>query len=50
MSGERKDDRQVIERTTRDLIQGGMKPEVAEQKARESMRRVDDQLRREGKR
>lgn len=50
MSGEKAGDRQVIESNTRDLINAGVKRDKAEQMARESMRRVDQKLRDQGKR
>lgn len=50
MSGERQDDRKVIEGNVKDMVQSGVKREKAEQLARESMIRVDRKLREEGKR
>lgn len=48
--GEGQDDRKIIDRNTRDLIDSGVKPDVAKRMARESMERVDRKLRNEGKR
>ena len=50
MSGEKQDDRKVMENNTRDLVNSGVKPAKAEQLARESMKRVDRQLREKGER
>ena len=49
-NGERDRDREVMRRNQKDLIDGGVRPEKAEQMARESMQRVDRKLRDEGKR
>lgn len=49
-SGEKKGDREIIDRNTRDLVNSGVKPDKAEKMARESMERVDRKLRDEGKR
>ena len=48
--GERDGDRAVMEKNKRDLVDGGVRPDVAERMARESMRRVDAKLREQGKR
>jgi hypothetical protein len=48
--GERDGDRAAMDRVTRDLVASGVKPAVAQQKARESMIRVDRDLRKQGKR
>lgn len=48
--GEREIDREVIENNTRDIIESGVAPDKARQMAVDSMRRVDRQLRSEGKR
>ena len=50
MSGERAGDRKIIEENKRDMVQSGVKPAIADQRARESMIRVDRKLREEGKR
>lgn len=48
--GERQGDREVMDRNKRDLVDAGVKPEKADQMARDSMKRVDRKLREEGKR
>jgi len=50
MSGEKQGDREVMDRNTRDLVDAGVRPEKAEEMARESMRRIDRKQREEGKR
>jgi len=50
MSGERPDDRAAMDRVTRRLIDGGLKPTDAQKQARESMIRTDRNLTRQGKR
>ena len=50
MSGEKQDDRKVIDQNTRDAIASGVDPRKAQQMARESMIRTDRRLREEGKR
>lgn len=47
---ERDGDRQIMETNVRDLVQGGVKYDKAQQMARESMIRTDRKLEREGKR
>jgi len=48
--GEKQGDRDVIDRNTRDLVESGVRPDVAKRMARESMERVDRKLRDERKR
>lgn len=50
MSGEKDDDRRVIDTNTRDLVKSGVDPRKAEQMARDSMRKVDRQMREKGTR
>lgn len=50
MSGERQGDREVIDRMTKRIASDGVPPDKANEKARESMRRVDQRLREEGRR
>lgn len=48
--GERDGDREVMRRNQGDLVKSGVDPRKAEKMARESMVRVDRQLREQGKR
>lgn len=48
--GEKQGDREIMDKNTRDLVEGGVPADKAREKARDSMRRVDDKMRREGKR
>lgn len=50
MSGERKGDREVIERNTKDLINSGIEANRARRMAEDSMRRVDRKLQDQGRR
>lgn len=50
MNGERKGDRDVMDRVTKRLIDHGVKPEVAREHARESMKRTDRDERERGRR
>jgi hypothetical protein len=50
MSGERKGDREAIDRVTERIIGNGVRPEEAHEAARKSMERVDRKMREEGKR
>jgi len=50
MSGEKQDDRKVMDKNVRDLVDAGAKPDTAKQMSRESMQRMDRKLRDEGKR
>ena len=48
--GEKPDDRRVIDTNTRDLVRSGVDARKAEQMARDSMRKVDREMREKGKR
>ena len=50
MSGEKPDDRAAIDRMTRRIMSEGVPAPAAVEKAKDSMRRVDQKLRDEGRR
>ena len=48
--GERSGDREAMRRVADRMVRDGVRPEVAIERARDSMRRVDRQRREQGKR
>lgn len=48
--GEKQDDRRVMDRNVKDMVESGVKPDKAREMARDSMIRTDRKLRDEGKR
>lgn len=48
--GERKGDRETMDRLVKDQVQSGIKPQIAEEKARRAMLEADRRLQEQGKR